>query len=254
MPKRSSHSSHIFKVNDSDGSLSFRRLTQGSAPISLRRQLGPETGEDLLTWASTTKSEGSARINAILQLIVELENLSLRNGNKKEHTFGWRGRVFTARVNMGKGTYPERSDKEGQLAQELNLLLLRYKLSPWYWVTLGDYPIFGWWSGKNRPKDEEDPTEDAWFTEEDAIVAIVDLARAGYLCKIRRCDCGDWFFASFSHQKFCCVRCQQKYYRSSEEYKAMRRAYMKNLRDLHKKTYFVSPKERAEKAKRIPRP
>jgi hypothetical protein len=254
MLKRSSHSSHIFKVNDSDGSLSFRRLTQGSAPISLRRQLGPETGEDLLAWASTTKSEGAARISAILKLIVELEDLSLKNGNKKEHTFVWRGRAFTARVNMGRGSYPERSDREVQLAHELNLRLLRYKLSPQYWVTLGDYPIFGWWSGKNRPKDEEDPAEDASFTEEDAIVAIVDLARAGFLCKIRRCHCEDWFFASFAHQKFCCVRCQQKYYRSSEDYKAMRRSYMKNLRDLHKKTYLVSPKERAEKAKRIPRP
>ena len=180
MLKRSSHSSHIFKVNDSDGSLSFRRLTQGSAPISLRRQLGPETGEDLLAWASTTKSEGAARISAILKLIVELEDLSLKNGNKKEHTFVWRGRAFTARVNMGRGSYPERSDREVQLAHELNLRLLRYKLSPQYWVTLGDYPIFGWWSGKNRPKDQEDPTEDASFTEADAIVAIVDLARAGF--------------------------------------------------------------------------
>src|ERR1700691_3427049 len=149
MPKRLSHSSHIFKVNDSDGSLSFRRLAQVSVAISLHRQLGLETGEDLLAWASTTKSEGAARINAILQLIVELEDLSLKNGNKKEHTFGWRGRVFTARVNMGRGYYPERSDREVQLAHELNLRLLRYKLSPQYWVTLGDYPIFGWWSGKN---------------------------------------------------------------------------------------------------------
>jgi hypothetical protein len=251
MTKRPSHSSQIFKVLDSDGSLSFRRLTQASAPISLGRQLGPEAGEDLLAWASTTKPAGAARINAILQLIVELEAVS-RKSDKNEHTFVWRGTVFTARVRMGRGSYPERSEREVQLAHELSLRLLRYKVSPWYWMTLGDFPIFGWWSGKNRPKDKEDPTEDAWFTEEDAVVAIVDLARAGVLYKIRHCHCGDWFFAKFIHQRFCCLCCQQKYYRSSDDYKAMRRAYMKNLRDLHKRTYLVSPKERGER-KRIPR-
>lgn len=253
MTKRLSHSSQVFKVLDSDGSLSFRRIAQTPAKNSLRHQLSPESGEDLLTWASTTKSAGAARINKILRLIIELENSRPNSSEKKEHTFSWRGSVFTARISMGRGSYPERSEREVQLAEELNLRLLRYKVSPWYWMTLGNYPIFGWWSGKNRPKDEEDPTEDAWFTEADAIVAIVDLARAGLLCKIRRCHCGDWFFARFVHQKFCCVRCQQKYYRSSEDYKSMRRLYMKNLRNLHKKTYLVSPKEQAEKAKRTTR-
>jgi hypothetical protein len=209
--------------------------------------MGPEMAEDLLTWASTTESEGAARINAILQLIVELGDLSLKKGDKEEYTFGWHGRVFTARVNMLRGAFPEKSGREVQLASELNHRLFRYKLSPRYWITLGEYPILGWRSGKERPRDEEDPEEDAWFTEEDAIIAILDLAREGLLCKIRRCYCGDWFFAKFVHQKFCCLGCQQKYYRSSEDYKAKRRAYMKDLRALHKKTYLISPKERVKK-------
>jgi hypothetical protein len=250
MLKKMSHSSHIFKINTSDGSLSFNRLKVSPRPISRRRQLGPEMGEDLLTWVSVTKSAGAARINTILELIVELDELSRKKVDEEEHTFGWHGRVFTARVKMRGGSSPTRSDQEVQLADELSNRLLRYKLSPNYWMTLGDFPIMGWWSWKNRPKDKEDPAEDAWFTEEDAIIAIIDLAREGLLCKVRRCHCSDWFFAKFVHQKFCCLRCQQKYYRSSENYKAKHRAYVKSIRELHKKTYLVSPKDRAKKAKR----
>ena len=251
MHKQTSHSSHILKINNSDGSLSFRRLAFGPAPKQLRHQLGPEVGDDLLAWASTSRSEGSERINRILELIVDLEELSLKKGDKEEHTFGWHGKVFTAKVNMGRGSYPKKSDREVQLASELNHRLLRYQLSPYYWMTLGDYPIIGWWSRKNRPRSEDDPTEEESFTEDDAIIAIVDLAREGLLNRIRRCHCKDWFFASNAHQKFCCTRCQQKYFRSSEDYKAGRRAYMKTLRSLHKKTYLVSPNDRKRKAKRV---
>jgi hypothetical protein len=219
-----------------------------------RRAWGPSTGIDLLAWVSTAKSEGAARINEILQLMVELRDVNLMNGDKEEHTFGWQGRVFRARVSVGKGSYPKKSDLEVELTSELNLRLLRYQLSPWYWMTLGDYPVLGWRSGNNRPKDEEDPTEDVWFTEEDAIIAMIDLAREGLLCKVRRCHCGDWFFAKIANQKFCCVRCQQAYFRSNEDYRAYRRTYMKNLRAQHKETYHPSPKDRAKKAKRIVRP
>jgi hypothetical protein len=251
MPKRTSHSAQIIEIKHSDGQFSFKPPTSTAASIPRRRQLVREIGEDLVSWVSTTRSKETERINTILQLIVELGDLSLHRGDAEEHTFGWQGRVFTAKLNMGRGFRPNKSDQEIPLVSKLNHLLLRYHLSPWYWLTIGQYPILGWWSRKNRLKDEDNPEEDVGFTEEDAVVAIIDLAREGLLCKIRRClHCGDWFFASFTNQKFCHVRCQQDYYRSSEAYKAKRRAYMKNLRDLHKKTYPVSPKERARKARK----
>lgn len=250
MEKQSTHSSHIYKVISSDGNLSFRRLPLNPKSTLRSIQRASEMGEDLLTWVSTTKSEGTARVNAILELIVELEDVNRSKPETEENTFGWQGRVFTARVKMGRGVYPTQSAREKKLTNELNHCFLRYKLSPWYWMTLGDYPILGWWSRNDRPKDEDDPAEDVWFTEEDAIIAIIDLAREGLLCKIRRCHCGDWFFAKKTNQKFCCVRCQQACFRSSETYKAQRRAYMKELRALHKRTYLPSPKDRANKSKR----
>jgi hypothetical protein len=250
MPKRVSHSAQIIEIESSDGKFSLRPPTLTPASIPRRRRLVRGIGEDLVCWVSTTKSKEAERINTILELIVELGDLILNRGDEEEHTFGWQGRVFTAKLKMGRGFRPKKSDREIQLESKLNGLLLRYQLSPWYWMTIGSYPIVGGWSRKNRPKDQEDPEEDVWFTEEDAIVAIIDLAREGLLCKLRRCHCRDWFFANFIHQKFCCTRCQQEYYRSSEDYKAKRRTYMKNLRELHKKTYLVSPKKRARKTKK----
>lgn len=252
MHKRASHSSHIFKIVLSDGRVSYRRLEASDPRFPIRRQLGSEFGEDLLSWVSTDKSRGAARIRAILESIAELMDLSQKRADTHEHKFAWQGTVFKARAEIGRGFVPKMSDREAQLASDLNLRLLRYKVSPWLWKTLGGYPILGWWSGENRPADPEDPASDLSFTEQDAIIAIVDLAREGLLGKVRRCYCGDWFFANFVHQKFCCVQCQQKYYRSSEDYKAGRRAYMKSLRALHKTTYLVSPNDRKRKAKRAP--
>jgi hypothetical protein len=251
MPKQASHSSHLIKIALSDGRVSFRRLEASDSRFSLRHGLGSECGEELISWVSTNKSRGAARIRAIMQLIAELMDLSQKRADAPEHKFAWMGTVFTARAEIGSGFSPKMSDREAQLASDLNLRLLRYKVSPWLWKTLGQYPILGWWSGVNRPADPEDPASHLSFTEHDAIVAIVDLAREGLLGKLRRCYCNNWFFAGFSHQKFCCVRCQQKYYRSSEDYKAMRRAYMKDLRKLHRQTYLVGPKERARREKRI---
>lgn len=254
MPRAESHSSHINKIVLSDGRIWFRRLEALDTRFPVRRQLGSEFGEDLLSWASTNNSKGAARIRAILELIAELMDLSQKRVDANEHKFAWQGSVFTAKAEIGTGSLPKMSDREAQLVSELNHRLQRYKVSPWLWATIGRYPILGWCSGVNRPADPEDPVSDLWFTEQDAILAIVDLAREGHFCKLRRCHCGDWFFAGFAHQKFCCVGCQQKYYRSSEDYKAMRRAYMKNLRKLHKKTYLVSAKKGVRKAKRALRP
>ena len=66
-----------------------------------------------------------------------------------------------------------------------------------------------------------------------ALQMILDLARAGYLNRLRRCShCRRWLYAKFRHQHFCSTKCQQKHYTQSEEWKAHRREYMRHYYQL----------------------
>jgi hypothetical protein len=241
MSKRISHSSPIREIEHSDGSIRIHRPTL----LPARRQFGYEMSEDLLSWASTDHSEGAKRINSILGILLELLELNRKTRGGIEQTFRWQRLTFNATTTVPNNGYLSKfTARQQQLSDELNGHLSRYKLRPWHWCTLGDFPILGWWSGNNRPRDPDDPDEEAWFTEWDAIVQIIELARVGEIARIRRCTCGHLFFFKFIHQKFCCVGCQQEFYRSSPGYKAMRRAYMKNLRAAHKKTFPKTSKRR----------
>lgn len=168
-----------------------------------------------------------------------------RASGGKEQTFRWQRLTFNAATTIpDNGDISKQTVRQKQLWHELNLRMGRYKLFPRYWCTLGDFPILGWSSGNERPRDPDEPDEEMWFTEGDAIVQIIELARAGDFGRIRRCTCGYFFYYKFVHQKFCCTGCQQEFYRSSPEYKAMRRAYMKNLRAVRKKTFPKAAKRR----------
>jgi hypothetical protein len=64
-----------------------------------------------------------------------------------------------------------------------------------------------------------------------AIQLILDLARAGYLTRLRRCQCcRKWLYARFKHQGYCSTKCQQKHYSQSPDWKAKRRDYMRKYR------------------------
>ena len=236
MPRQTSHSSHV-RVIDTRRNGEIRIGRPIAHPVD--RQSSSIAAEELVTWVTGSGDPGAQNIAKILELLVELGNVHHREGAAE--TFVWRGREFKAAVEIPKsGGLPRRSQREHELISKLNPLLRRYTFSPWYWTALGDFHLMQWWSRNERPSDPEDPESGIDFDEEDAILRIMDLAREGILSRVRRCSCGDWFFAKFSHQKFCCTRCQQDYYRSSEEYRAKRRLYMKNLREIHKKTCPVS--------------
>ena len=70
-----------------------------------------------------------------------------------------------------------------------------------------------------------------------AVEVILDIAKVGYLGRLRRClQCRKWLYARFRHQNFCSVKCQQKQYTGSEEWKAHRRAYM---REYYRRTKYA---------------
>jgi hypothetical protein len=72
--------------------------------------------------------------------------------------------------------------------------------------------------------------------EGQAFEALFFLGREGLIGNIGRCDeCGRWLFKRFSHQRFCPGdKCRLKHFKSSDEWKAHRRAYAKRLYRLHK--------------------
>jgi len=66
-----------------------------------------------------------------------------------------------------------------------------------------------------------------------ALLNMIRLFEQGLIHRVRRClKCKKWFYARFRHQQFCSTRCQQSHYRSSEEWKAYRREWMRQYRRL----------------------
>lgn len=98
-----------------------------------------------------------------------------------------------------------------------------------------------WWgrSGGNQEKGE--PT--LRMRPSEAVELILRITQIGALTRLRRCaNCGKWIYANFRHQTFCSVICQQKNYTKSEQWKAHRRAYMRN--------YYQNTYQRPGKLKR----
>jgi hypothetical protein len=63
------------------------------------------------------------------------------------------------------------------------------------------------------------------------LLSLVKVCEEGDVGRIRRCSkCSKWFYARFRHKKFCSANCQQSHYRSSEEWKAHRRRWMRRYR------------------------
>lgn len=57
--------------------------------------------------------------------------------------------------------------------------------------------------------------------------SILELAKAGLLDRINRCDCGKWYFARFRHQHSCSAACRRHVYETTEKFRAARRKYMR---------------------------
>jgi hypothetical protein len=68
------------------------------------------------------------------------------------------------------------------------------------------------------------------FGEGDAIASVLRLVELGYVARLRKCQCGHWFYARFTPQKFCGMPCQQQHFRKTDEFRAYRRRYMRKHR------------------------
>lgn len=62
--------------------------------------------------------------------------------------------------------------------------------------------------------------------------AIVNLAGDGLLSSLSECiNCKNWFYARFSHHRFCSERCRVKHFRTSPDWKSSRCLYMRRYRE-----------------------
>lgn len=68
-----------------------------------------------------------------------------------------------------------------------------------------------------------------------AVSAFIQLGEAGLLGRVRRCNhCQKWIFARFPHQSCCSAYCRERFFRSSEHWKAKRRKKAREYYWLHK--------------------
>lgn len=68
----------------------------------------------------------------------------------------------------------------------------------------------------------------------DAVFNLTRLAEQGLLDRLKRCRCGLWVFARFSHQRFCSSKCREQEFRSSTGWKEHRRKKAREYYRLHK--------------------
>ena len=138
--------------------------------------------------------------------------------------------------------YPQLFAEAYAIADRLNELLLRYRLTPSIVAqargrrrlcSMECNEIVGGCCRADTKALPTKPPEPA-MDEPGAIQKMLALSRNGYLDRVRTCvACEQWFYARFSHAKFCSRGCQQRYFRSSEDFKEHKKQYMRALRKLH---------------------
>jgi hypothetical protein len=67
-----------------------------------------------------------------------------------------------------------------------------------------------------------------------AVHAAVRLARQNKLNRLKLCKCGLWYYAKFSHQRFCSSECREKFWETSEERKEQKRGRAREYYEYHK--------------------
>lgn len=114
-------------------------------------------------------------------------------------------------------------------------LLKRYRFIPLMYGRAGR--IWYQWtpiSGPDGRFKRRWPPTDGKCDDVQAVYQLMGLAFGRGADRIRECDCGKWFFARFSHQRFCSTKCREKAFRSSPEWKDYRRRKAREYYWLHK--------------------
>jgi hypothetical protein len=175
--------------------------------------------DDFAKFLNETRTHSGKRIIHILEQMLDLEQISRPIKG-----------VVWADLSLKKSD-PERFNMLREIQKKnayLKKELRGYRFIPCAAVIVGgggigasEWGAYWRWSSKKYEKHLR-------LSAGQALQVMLKLTQIGYLNRLRHCaHCGKWLYARFRHQSFCSVKCQQKQYTQSEEWKTHRRAYMR---------------------------
>jgi hypothetical protein len=201
-----------------------KRILERLEKVNISGSLPPSISllRDLIKFLNESRTSRGKRIVHILEQMLELDaitkpidgivwaNMSLRKTNPKKYQLLWEVEKKRAFLNRD---------------------LAKYRFVPRAEVGVGGggegggaSEWFAWWKGDPRQR----PEKHLRLVASEALELILKLTQIGHLDRLRHCaHCGNWLYAKFRHQTFCSMRCQQKHYAESEEFRARRRDYMR---------------------------
>lgn len=138
---------------------------------------------------------------------------------------------------IGNKTQFANSRRVSNLLQKIKSMLSGYSTSPHFSISTRSLWRVSWTHTPNKYKLNigilaGGNYDEIVFGEGDAIASVLRLLESGYLARLRRCNCGHWFYARFTRQTFCAMPCQQRHFRKTDEYRADRRKYMRKHRKI----------------------
>lgn len=175
---------------------------------------------DLTKFLNQTKSQRGKKVVQILEQMLELEELAepidgilwvpegLENTDPEKYKLLWNIAVKNLYLNKELAFFQFRPRAEVSVGGSGHAS---------QWST--------WWGRDSRERRETELR----LAPSEAMELILKLTDIGELSRLRRCShCKQWLYARFRHQNFCSMKCQQKHYTQTDEWRARRRTYMRN--------------------------
>jgi len=207
-----------------------RRALEQLQKVHIAGELPPSVTllDDLPKFLNETKTAYGRRIVNILEQMIEIESM----------TRPLQGIVWPA-VEL-KRTDPKKFQQLWEVSKKTAFLereLAKYRFRPRAEVMVGGEGGASQWVTMWTAVSRKGWEKHLRMPATQALELILKLTEMGRLTRLRRCgNCGRWLYARIRHQNFCSLKCQQKNYAKSPEWKVHRRAYMrKRYRELFSK-------------------
>lgn len=197
--------------------------------------------DDLIMFLNQARTEKGVSIVCILEQMLAIDAMA-----KPIQGIAWPAMELQRTDPAKFDLLCELDDKVGLLRKELE----KFRFVPRAEVVVCGNGSASEWATRWERADYDEKHEPSRKTREgglrmrpsEALEAILRLTQIGSLSRLRHCvHCRKWLYAKFSHQNFCSLECQQKHYTQGEQWKAHRRAYMK---DYYRKMYSKAKKAR----------